>query len=61
MTERPSGLEVKACSVARLNRNLLGCGNDLARAKETAEIVANSLSLEITYLPQFREFNNGLF
>ena len=41
--------------------NLLGCGNDLARAKETAEIVANSLSLEITYLPQFRESNNGLF
>ena len=44
-----------------MNLNLLGRGNDLARAKETAEIVANSLSLEITYLPQFREFNNGLF
>ena len=34
--------------------------SDLVRAKETAEIVANSLSLEITYLPQFRESNNGL-
>lgn len=33
--------------------------SDLARAKETAEIVANSLSLKITYLPQFRESNNG--
>lgn len=34
--------------------------SDLARAKETAEIVANELSLEITYTPQFRESNNGL-
>ena len=34
--------------------------SDLTRAKETAEIVANYLSLEITYLPQFRESNNGL-
>ena len=34
--------------------------SDLARAKETAEIVAKDLSLEITYLPQFRESNNGL-
>lgn len=34
--------------------------SDLVRAKETAEIVANELSLEITYLPQFRESNNGL-
>ena len=34
--------------------------SDLVRAKETAEIVANMLSLEITYLPQFRESNNGL-
>lgn len=34
--------------------------SDLARAKETAEIVAQELSLEITYLPQFREANNGL-
>lgn len=34
--------------------------NDLVRAKETAEIVANELLLEITYLPQFRESNNGL-
>lgn len=33
--------------------------SDLVRAKETAEIVANALSLEITYLPQFRESNNG--
>ena len=34
--------------------------SDLTRAKETAEIVANYLSLEITYFPQFRESNNGL-
>lgn len=33
--------------------------SDLIRAKETAEIVANELSLKITYLPQFRESNNG--
>lgn len=33
--------------------------SDLVRAKETAEIVANALSLEIIYLPQFRESNNG--
>lgn len=34
--------------------------SDLVRAKETAEIVANSLDLKITYLPQFRESNNGI-
>ncbi|MBQ4133352.1 MAG: histidine phosphatase family protein [Desulfovibrionaceae bacterium] len=34
--------------------------SDLIRAKETAEIVASELSLPITYLPQFRESNNGL-
>jgi len=34
--------------------------SDLVRAKETAEIVANALSLEITYLPQFRDSINGL-
>jgi len=34
--------------------------SDLVRAKETAEIVACELSLPITYLPQFRESNNGV-
>ena len=34
--------------------------SDLARAQETAEIVAEALSLNISYLPQFRESNNGL-
>lgn len=34
--------------------------SDLVRAKESAEIVAEALSLDITYLPQFRESNNGL-
>ena len=34
--------------------------SDLIRAKETVEIVAEELSLHITYLPQFRESNNGL-
>ncbi len=34
--------------------------SDLVRARETAEIVAEGLSLPITYLPQFRESNNGL-
>ena len=33
--------------------------SDLIRAKETAEIVASALPLEIIYLPQFRESNNG--
>ncbi len=34
--------------------------SDLTRAKETAEIIATELSLSVTYLPQFRESNNGL-
>lgn len=34
--------------------------SNLIRAKETAEIISKELSLEITYLPQFRESNNGL-
>jgi probable phosphoglycerate mutase len=34
--------------------------SDLVRAKETAEIVAEELGIEIVYLPQFRESNNGL-
>ena len=34
--------------------------SDLVRAKETAEIVADELSLPIIFLPQFRESNNGL-
>lgn len=34
--------------------------SDLVRAKETAEIVADELSLPIVFLPQFRESNNGL-
>ena len=33
--------------------------SDLVRARETAEIVADELALDITYLPQFRESNNG--
>lgn len=33
--------------------------SDLPRAKETAEIVAEYLRLPVTYLPQFRESNNG--
>lgn len=33
--------------------------SDLPRAKETAEIVAKELSLDVVYLPQFRESNNG--
>ena len=33
--------------------------SDLNRAKETAQIVAEELSLQVTYLPQFRESNNG--
>ena len=34
--------------------------SDLTRAKETAEIVGTFLHLPITYLPEFRESNNGL-
>lgn len=33
--------------------------SDLPRARETAEIVAESLRLPVTLLPQFRETNNG--
>ena len=33
--------------------------SDLLRAKESAEIVAAYLQLPVTYLPQFRETNNG--
>jgi len=51
--------------VRRARADLIGKGithiyaSDLARAKETAEIMAEALSLEITYLPRFRESNNG--
>lgn len=34
--------------------------SDLVRAKETAEIISEYLSLPVTYLPQFRESNNGV-
>ena len=34
--------------------------SDLLRAKESAEIVADYLGLPVTYLPQFRETNNGV-
>ncbi|MBR1771437.1 MAG: histidine phosphatase family protein [Lachnospiraceae bacterium] len=34
--------------------------SDLPRAKETAEIVATRLRLPVTFLPAFRETNNGL-
>lgn len=34
--------------------------SDLVRAKETAEIVAREFSLDIIFLPEFRESNNGL-
>ena len=34
--------------------------SDLPRARETAEIVAAHLCLPVTYLPEFRESNNGL-
>lgn len=33
--------------------------SDLARAKETAQLVAEYLGLPVTYLPEFRESNNG--
>lgn len=33
--------------------------SDLARAKETAAIIAAELDLDVSYLPQFREGNNG--
>ena len=33
--------------------------SDLVRAKETAKIVAEYLSLPVIYLPEFRETNNG--
>lgn len=33
--------------------------SDLARAKETAEIIADRLNLNITFVKEFREANNG--
>lgn len=33
--------------------------SDLERAKESALIISNSLNIPITYLPEFREVNNG--
>lgn len=58
--------EVGRSQVNSAKHKLLGKGitgiysSDLNRAKETAEIVADVLFLKITYLPQFREVNNGL-
>ena len=61
------GLTEKGRSQVHKAKNILSdkgitkiYSSDLVRAKETAEIVANALSLEISYLPQFRESNNGL-
>lgn len=34
--------------------------SDLARAKETAEPIAKALDLSVTYIPEFREVNNGV-
>ena len=34
--------------------------SDLERARQTAEIISAYLSLPVTYLPQFREANNGV-
>ena len=34
--------------------------SDLPRARETAEIAAQTLRLPVTFLPQFRETNNGV-
>ena len=55
------GREQVLCAINNLsNKGITQIySSDLVRAKETAEIVANSLALEITYLPQFRESNNG--
>lgn len=33
--------------------------SDLKRAKQTAEILSRSLHLNVTFIPQFREVNNG--
>ena len=35
------------------------CSSDLLRAKQTAEILAHQMHLEIEYTPDFREVNNG--
>lgn len=34
--------------------------SDLARAKETAKPIAKALDLSVTYIPEFREVNNGV-
>ncbi len=33
---------------------------DLKRARETAEIIAEFMNLPVTFLPRFRETNNGV-
>ena len=54
-------MQVHSASGSLLNKGISHIyASDLVRAKETAEIVAGALTLEITYLPQFRESNNGL-
>lgn len=35
------------------------CSSDLLRAKQTAEVLAKKLNLDIEYIPEFREVNNG--
>lgn len=35
--------------------------SDLPRARQTAQIVADKIGLEVTLLPEFRETNNGVF
>lgn len=34
--------------------------SDLLRARQTAEIISREIALPVTYLPQFREVNNGV-
>lgn len=52
--------QVCAARFQLLNRGITEIySSDLARAKETAQLVAECLCLPVIYLPEFRESNNG--
>lgn len=57
------GVEQVENLAKEINKKGLSIGqiysSDLERAKESALIISSSLNISITYLPEFREVNNG--